>query len=91
MKIAEIAKILTEGPDFGKYNVTSHKCPICDADGKTVMIVPESLYLYNMGALADVVLDDFDLDTRERFISGMCGACWDVLTEGDDDVSDKKQ
>lgn len=60
----------------GNYVVTSHPCPICGTT-KTVRISSDKLYAYNQGALAQQVLSDYDADTRERFISGICGGCWD--------------
>jgi hypothetical protein len=48
-------------------------------DTKTVSISSEELFSYNQGAYAQDVLSAYDADVRERFISGMCGICWDAM------------
>jgi hypothetical protein len=48
-------------------------------DTKTVSISSEELFSYNQGAYAQDVLSSYDADIRERFISGMCGICWDAM------------
>jgi hypothetical protein len=79
MRIASINKILADTNDFGKYEVKSYDCALCQSEGVSVLIAPEKLYAYNQGALADVVLDVYDLDVRERFVSGTCESCWDSM------------
>jgi len=59
----------------GNYVVTSHACPMC-GETKTVAITGDELFAYNQGAYAQQVLSRFDADVRERFISGICGECW---------------
>lgn len=66
----------------GKYVVTSHACPMCK-ETKTVSITSDKLYAYNQGALAQTVLSDYDVDVRERFITGYCGTCWDTMFNAD--------
>jgi hypothetical protein len=69
--------------DLSGYFVTSHPCPTCN-ETETVSISPDKLYAYHQGAYAQTVLSDFDADVRERFVSGMCGTCWDEMFSGGD-------
>lgn len=64
--------------DLSAYSVTSKACPTCD-ETITIQIAPEKLFLYNQGAYVQDVLSEFDVDTRERFITGTCGKCWDKM------------
>ena len=65
-----------------RYVVTSHPCPTCNEE-KTVSISSQQLFAYRQGGLAQTVLSDYDADVRERFITGICGVCWDSMF-GDD-------
>jgi len=67
-----------------RYVVTSHPCPMC-GESKTVSISSEQLFAYNQGAYAQDVLSAYDADVRERFISGVCGICWDEMFNFDDE------
>ena len=60
------------------YFVTSLPCTNC-SEVQVVEISPSQLYAYNQGAMAQDVLFGYTPDVRERFISGMCGICWDQL------------
>jgi hypothetical protein len=60
------------------YFVSSHACPNCDST-LSVEITPDKLYAYNQGAYAQDVLSEFNADVRERFITGICGTCWDEM------------
>ena len=64
--------------DLQWYTVTSHPCPTCNTT-TSVKITPDKLYAYNQGAYAQDVLSSYDPDVRERFISGMCGPCWNEM------------
>jgi len=64
--------------DLSAYSVTSKVCPTCD-ETITIQISPEKLYAYNQGAYVQDVLSDFDVDVRERFITGTCGDCWNAI------------
>lgn len=66
-----------------RYVVTSHPCPTCN-ETKTVAISSQELFAYNQGAYAQDVLSGYDVDVRERFISGMCGTCWTEMFSGSD-------
>lgn len=59
----------------GKYQVTSHSCPTCE-ESVTVELDSYKLFRYNQGALVQEVLDIYDADTRERFLSGLCAPCF---------------
>lgn len=64
--------------DLSAYSVTSKACPTCD-ETITIQIAPEKLFLYNQGGYVQDVLSNFDVDVRERFITGTCGDCWNAL------------
>jgi hypothetical protein len=68
--------------DLEWYTVTSHPCPTCK-ETTSVRITPSELYSYNQGAYAQDVLRHYSSVTRERFISGMCGPCWNELYSDD--------
>jgi hypothetical protein len=61
-----------------RYVVTSHPCPTC-GDERTVSISSEQLFAYRQGAMAQDVLSAYDADVRERFITGICGGCWNEM------------
>ena len=65
-----------------RYVVTSHPCPTCK-ETKTVSISSAQLFSYHQGGYAQDVLKDYDAGIRERFITGICGTCWDDMF-GDD-------
>ena len=71
----------------GSYVVTSHPCPTCN-ETQNVAITSDKLFAYHQGALAQVVLSDFDADIRERFITGTCPTCWDSMFGSDEDEYD---
>jgi len=73
--------------DFSAYVVTSLPCPSCN-ESISIEIAPEKLFLYNQGGYVQEVLSDFDVDTRERFITGTCGECWDTMFGYNDDYMD---
>tara|TARA_B110000503_G_C6906558_1_gene312883 strand:- start:335 stop:586 length:252 start_codon:yes stop_codon:yes gene_type:complete len=60
------------------YFVSSLPCPNCDSV-LSLEITPDKLYAYNQGAYAQDVLSAYDADTRERFITGICGTCWNEM------------
>jgi hypothetical protein len=75
---------ITKSEDLSSYLVTSHACPMC-GDRVTISIAPEKLFAYNQGAYAQEVLSEFDADTREQFITGTCGTCWNSMFDFDDE------
>jgi len=78
---------ITKTADHSAYSVSSLPCPTCE-DVITIQIAPEKLFLYNQGGYAQDVLDGFEPDTRERFITGTCGDCWNAMFGGADDEGD---
>ena len=72
----------TKLPDLSGYFVTSHACPMCGTTD-TVIVTPEELFAYNQGSMVQQVLSRFDADIRERFISGICGECWNFPDDTD--------
>ena len=80
---------ITKTADHSAYSVSSRPCPTCE-DVITIQIAPEKLFLYNQGGYVQDVLSNFDVDTRERFITGTCGDCWNAMFgtyEEDEDES----
>ena len=73
--------------DLSAYSVTSKACPTCN-ETITIQIAPEKLYAYNQGGYIQDVLDGFDSDTRERFMTGTCGDCWNAMFGSDEDEGD---
>jgi hypothetical protein len=65
----------------GLYVVSSPPCPMC-GDIKEVELVGEKVFRMHQGAGVSEVLSQFDEDTRERFLSGVCPSCWDGLPAG---------
>jgi hypothetical protein len=74
----------TKTADLLGYVVTSKPCPTCD-ESISIEIAPEKLFLYNQGGYAQDVLSNFDVDVRERFITGNCGECWNAMFGSDDE------
>ena len=75
---------ITKTADHSAYSVSSLPCPTCE-DVITIQIAPEKLFLYNQGGYVQDVLSNFDVDTRERFITGTCGDCWNARFGVDDE------
>jgi hypothetical protein len=73
----------TKTADLSAYVVTSLPCPTCK-ETTSIAIAPEKLFLYNQGAKVQDVLVGFDVDVRERFISGICGTCWNSMFDFDE-------
>jgi hypothetical protein len=69
---------ITKTADHSAYSVSSLPCPTCE-DVITIQIAPEKLFLYNQGGYAQDVLDGFEPDVRERFITGTCDDCWNAM------------
>ena len=67
-----------------RYAVTSHPCPTCN-ETKTVTVSSAQLFAYHQGGLAQQILEDYDADVRERFISGVCDTCWSAMFADFDD------
>jgi hypothetical protein len=61
-----------------KYSVTSIPCPYCNTT-ITLEITGAQLWLYNNNASIQEVLHDIDISVRERFMTGICGPCWDNM------------
>lgn len=61
--------------DLQGYMVDSKPCPTCQKS-VTVFIEKGDLWKYNQGAYVQDVLWQYDVDTRERFVTGICGPCW---------------
>lgn len=70
--------------DLSGYVVTSLPCPTCE-ESISIEISSEKLFLYNQGGYVQDVLSNFDVDTRERFITGTCGDCWNAMFGVDDE------
>lgn len=71
--------------DAGDYEITSPACPNCGLDGITETISSDALYALNRGATALDTLPYSTADERERFITGYCSDCWDILFRFDEE------
>jgi hypothetical protein len=60
----------------GLYELESLACPSCTLTVK-VRVSGESVYLMHQGANISRVLENETLDVMERFITGICGDCWE--------------
>lgn len=60
------------------YSVTSLPCPHCNTT-VTLEITGEQLWQYNNNFSIQDVLHNIDIPVRERFMTGICGDCWDKL------------
>ena len=69
---------IVKAADLSGYYAESKPCPTCNYTAM-VFVTPPQLYAYNQGAYPETVLPDYDVDTRERFISGYCGECWNAM------------
>ena len=67
-----------------KYSVTSLPCPHCNTT-VTLKITGEQLWQYNNNFSIQDVLHDIDIPVRERFMTGICGDCWDKLFNTDEE------
>jgi hypothetical protein len=86
MMLYNITKIW-EGEHAMSYNVSSAPCPSCN-DVLTIIITPSQLWEYNQGGYIQDIMPEVSYDDRERFISGYCSPCWDVMfppSEDDDE------
>jgi predicted RNA-binding Zn-ribbon protein involved in translation (DUF1610 family) len=62
----------------GTYQVSSLPCPQC-GESLTLTITGPQLWAYNQGGYITDVFPDMDADNRERFISGVCPPCWNMM------------
>lgn len=74
---------ITKTADLSAYVVTSLPCPTCK-ETTSIEIAPEKLFLYNQGGKVQDVLSGFDIDVRERFMTGTCGTCWNAIFDFDE-------
>ena len=72
----------TKLADLSGYTVYSHKCFGCGTF-ISLTVTPAQMFAYNQGATAQEVLADHSPVIRERFISGVCGTCWDTFSDFD--------
>ena len=66
------------------YSVTSLPCPHCNTT-VTLEITGEQLWQYNNNFSIQDVLHDIAIPVRERFMTGICGDCWDKLFNPDEE------
>lgn len=66
------------------YKVKSKACPSC-GDSITILITPEALFAYNQGGYVQDVLKGFTPECRERFVSGICGDCWNSMFDDEEE------
>jgi L-lactate utilization protein LutB len=86
MQLLNITKVV-EGEDaYNAYMVSSLPCPDCK-QVLTVKLPAQRLFYYNQGASISEVFPESEMsdDDRERFITGLCGPCWDKLFPDEDE------
>lgn len=66
------------------YSVTSLPCPHCNTT-VTLEITGEQLWQYNNNFSIQDVLHNIEVPVRERFMTGICGDCWDKLFNPDEE------
>lgn len=78
MNISKLEKL-----DEGIYAVTSLVCPEC-ATSETITVSSKWVYDYNQGARLSELLPfpEYSMETRERFISGLCAKDWNKVMMG---------
>ena len=60
----------------GLYELESISCPSC-RDTVKVRVAGEKVFLMHRGGKISEVLDGESRDVMERFITGICGECWE--------------
>lgn len=61
------------------------KCPICGSE-KTFVVTDEQYDMYISGDYhIQDIFPDLSAADRERFITGMCGQCWDDMFKDEED------
>ena len=78
MNVQNIKKI-----EEGRYTIESFPCGEC-LTTVLVHITGAQIWEYNQGAHVQDVIPEAPADIRERFISGICGACWTKMFLSDD-------
>ncbi len=73
MQLKDIVKV-----EEGTYRVSSLACPMC-GDVLTTEIAGDKVFAWHNGRPIYEVLDQLGRDEWERFISGYCGNCWNIL------------
>jgi hypothetical protein len=68
----------TKTEDLSAYVVSSQPCPTCK-EVLSIAITPESLFLYNQGANVQTVLVNYPPSIRDRFMTGFCDECWNLM------------
>lgn len=58
--------------------LTTPPCPACSSV-ESIEVNIDDIAKYNAGAFVQDAFPDMPHDIRERFISGICGVCWDTL------------
>ena len=71
MHVKNIEKI-----EEGLYELESMSCPSCTLTAK-VRVSGEKVYLMHNGGNISQVLEGESRDVAERFITGICGDCWE--------------
>lgn len=71
----------------GLYEIESLDCPSCKQSAM-VRLSGEKIYLMNQGANISLVLEGESRDVAERFITGLCGDCWESFWSAHKEASD---
>lgn len=73
LTIAKVEKVKED-----EYLITSPECPDCGED-ITITADGRQMFAYHNGMLAQDVFPDLSPDERERFVSGVCPVCWELV------------
>jgi len=66
----------------GLYSAESLPCPRCQGIG-VVTLAGKQVFRYHQGDSIQDVLYDITPEHRERFMTGFCDPCWQVIMEED--------
>ena len=72
------------GPAAMFVQVKTKKCPRCGESVTVAMRRQEYEGLRDRSAPIQETLARFNADTRERFLSGYCPECWDIVFPSED-------
>ena len=74
----------TEANNPHRYRFVTIPCPACKTQD-TIEVKGQDLFRYNQGAAINNAFPYLTPAQRERFISGLCGTCFDQAFREDND------
>lgn len=60
------------------HKIQTMACPMCD-EQPTVELTDEEYEALKSGTLIQKAMPTRSADFREKFLSGYCGKCWDIV------------